>query len=159
MSGKFQLLVVMCILLELFAHAEYTCELSFPSAPSTALANFPVLVRVSESSLDGFYYTDAPTGSCIWFTDEYDDPIPCEVDTWDTTGESLVWVSVPLLSSTATITMHWDSSGAPAGQPDSTNVWSRASYVGVWHMNELVYDRRGGKISQVSCKSGDWIEL
>ena len=101
MTSKFQLSVVLSIVLALFARAEFTCELSFPSAPTTPLANFPVLVRVSETSLDGFQYTDAPTSSCIWFTDGNDDPIPCEVDTWNTTGESLVWVSVPSLSNAA----------------------------------------------------------
>ena len=122
------------------ARAEFTCELSFPHAPSTALANFPVLVRISSTAPSGFSYADCPTASCIWFTDENDDTLPFDVDTWDTTSNSLVWVSVPLLSSTAKITMHWDASGAPAGQPDSTNVWSRASYVGVWHMNEIRED-------------------
>ena len=95
--------VASTLFVALSARAEYTCELEFPSAPSTALANFPVLVRISETSLDGFYYTDCPTGDCIWFTDALGANIPFEVDTWDTAGESLVWVSVPSLSSAATI--------------------------------------------------------
>ena len=127
----------------LSASAEFTCELSFPQAPSTALANFPVLVRLAEDAPTGFSYVDCPTASCIWFTDENDDAIPCDVDTWDTTGESLVWVSVPSLSDAATIKMHWDASGAPAGQPASSQVWSLADYVGVWHMNELLVDGTG----------------
>ena len=126
------------------ASAEFTCELSFPAAPSTPLANFPALVRISSSAPSGFDYADCPTSSCLWFTDANDNTLPFDVDTWDTTSNSLVWVSVPSLSSSATITMHWDSSGAPAGQPDSTNVWSRASYVGVWHMNEILEDTTKG---------------
>ena len=124
----------------LSARAEFTCELSFPQAPSTALANFPVLVRLAEDAPTGFSYADCPTASCIWFTDENDDAIPFDVDTWDTTGESLVWVSVPSLSDATKITMHWDAGGAPAGQPASSQVWSRANYVGVWHMNEMLED-------------------
>ena len=124
----------------LSARAEFTCELSFPQAPSTALANFPVLVRLAENAPTGFHYADCPTASCIWFTDENDDAFPCDVDTWDDEGESLVWVSVPSLSSSAKITMHWDASGAPAGQPASSQVWSLANYVGVWHMNEILED-------------------
>ena len=127
----------------LSARAEFTCELSFLQAPSTALANFPVLVRLAENAPTGFHYADCPTASCIWFTDENDDAIPCDVDTWDTTSNSLVWVSVPSLSDAATITMHWDAGGAPAGQPASSLVWSRADYVGVWHMNELLVDGTG----------------
>ena len=128
------------LFIALSARAEFTCELSFPQAPATALANFPVLVRLAEDAPTGFSYADCPTASCIWFTDENDDPIPCDVDTWDTTGESLVWVSVPSLSDAATITMHWDANGAPAGQPAASQVWSLANYVGVWHMNEILED-------------------
>ena len=140
----------------LSARAEFTCELSFLQAPSTALANFPVLVRLAEDAPTGFHYADCPTASCIWFTDENDDAIPCDVDTWDTTGESLVWVSVPSLSSSAKITMHWDASGAPAGQPASSQVWSLADYVGVWHMNELVYDSTKEKHYTPDSSASGW---
>ncbi len=122
------------------ALAELTCELSFPSAPATALANFPVLVRLAEGAPTGFSYADCPTGGCLWFTDANDDPIPCDVDTWDDEGESLVWVSVPSLSDAATVTMHWDAAGAPAGLPAASQVWALADYVGVWHMNEILED-------------------
>ena len=124
----------------LSARAEFTCELSFKQAPSTALANFPVLVRLAEDAPTGFHYADCPTASCIWFTDASDNAIPCDVDTWDTTGESLVWVSVPSLSDATKITMHWDTAGAPTGLPASSQVWSLADYVGVWHMNESCED-------------------
>ena len=138
------------------AFAEFTCELSFPQAPSTALANFPVLVRLAEDAPTGFSYADCPTGSCIWFTDENDDAIPCDVDTWDDEGESLVWVSVPSLSSSTTITMHWDASGAPAGLPAASAVWTRAGYVGVWHMNELVYDSTKEKHYTPDSSASGW---
>ena len=136
----------LCALVALFALAaapalaELTCVLSFPSAPATALANFPVLVRLAEDAPTGFSYADCPTGGCLWFTDANDDPIPCDVDTWDDEGESLVWVSVPSLSDAATVTMHWDAAGAPAGLPAASQVWSLADYVGVWHMNEICED-------------------
>jgi len=142
-GGNYLLTAALSAALAFSARAEFTCELSFPQAPSTALANFPVLVRLAENAPTGFSYADCPTANCIWFMDENDDPIPCDVDTWDTTGESLVWVSVPSLSDAATITMHWDVSGAPAGQPASSQVWALADYVGVWHMNELLVDGTG----------------
>ena len=135
--------VASTLFVALSARAEFICELSFLQAPSTALANFPVLVRLAENAPTGFHYADCPTASCIWFTDENDDAIPCDVDTWDTTGTSLVWVSVPSLSDATKITMHWDAIGAPAGQPASSQVWSLANYVGVWHMNELLVDGTG----------------
>ncbi len=138
------------------AFAEFTCELSFPQAPATPLANFPVLVRLAEDAPTGFHYADCPTASCIWFTDENGDAIPCDVDTWDTTGESLVWVSVPSLSSSAKITMHWDAGGAPSGLPASSLVWSRADYVGVWHMNEILEETSTGKHYTPDSSASGW---
>ncbi|MBQ3747030.1 MAG: hypothetical protein II863_06440 [Kiritimatiellae bacterium] len=79
----------------LSARAEVTCELSFPQAPSTALENFPVLVRLANDAPEGFLYEDCPTAAHLWFTDAGNNVLPFEADTWNTAGESLVWVSVP----------------------------------------------------------------
>ena len=148
--------VASTLFIALSARAEFTCELSFPSAPATALANFPVLVRLAEDAPTGFSYADCPELDCLWFTDENDDAIPCDVDTWDTTGESLVWVSVPSLSDAATITMHWDASGAPSGLPASSQVWSLANYVGVWHMNEILEETSTGKHYTPDSSASGW---
>ena len=120
---------------------QHAVGLYFPRAPEAALADFPVLVRVSEDNVDGFSYAYCPTATNIWFTDANDEALPFDVDTWNPAGESLFWVSVQSFSSSATVTLHWsdDISDAPAS-PASSQVWSRANYVGVWHMNELVYD-------------------
>ena len=135
---------VVCAAVALGALAEYKCELSFPGASSTELEHFPVLVRISPAALDGFSYAECPTASCLWFTDRNDETLPFDVDTWDTTGESLVWVSVPSLSTTATITMHCSANSVEAPvSPDSTNVWSRAGYYAVWHMNVILEDGEG----------------
>ena len=148
--------VASTLFVALSARAEFTCELSFPQAPSTALANFPVLVRLAEGAPTGFSYVDCPTGGCIWFTDASDNAIPCDVDTWDIAGESLVWVSVPSLSSAATITMHWDASGAPAGLPAASQVWALADYVGVWHMNEILEDTSSNKHYTPDSSASGW---
>ena len=70
-------------------------------AGSTTLANFPVLVRLSAGSPSGFAYADVTNGD-IRFADEDGDLIPHEIDTWDASGESLVWVRVPSISGTET---------------------------------------------------------
>lgn len=120
----------------LSARAEFTCELSFPQAPSTALANFPVLVRLAEDAPTGFHYADCPTASCIWFTDAGNSVLPFESDTWNASGESLIWVSVPSFSSSTTITMHWSSdAGSVEDSPDAREVWTRAGYNAVWHFS------------------------
>ncbi len=73
---------------------------------STPLADFPVLVRLSATSPSGFDYADcASDGSDIRFSDEDGNLIPHEIDTWDTTGESLVWVKLPELDAGTTFSM------------------------------------------------------
>ena len=107
-------------------------------AGSTTLANFPVLVRLEANSPDGFDYADcAADGSDLRFADENGDLIPHEIDTWNTSGESLVWVSVPSISGTATtFTMYYgveDVSELPA--VTESDVWTGANFNAVWHFS------------------------
>ena len=111
--------------------------LTFPYAPATALENFPVLVRISTAAPKGFMYEVCPDASHLWFTDAGGTTLPFEVDTWDVDGTSLVWVSVPSLSSSTAITMHWagDAANVPNDMPASREVWTRAGYRAVWHFS------------------------
>ncbi len=107
-------------------------------AGSTTLANFPVLVRLAADSPTGFDYNDcAADGSDIRFADANGDLIPHEIDTWNTSGESLIWVSVPSVSGTATaFTMYYgaeDVSGLPA--VTESDVWTGANFNAVWHFS------------------------
>lgn len=96
------------------------------------LENFPVLVRLSATSPSGFDYADcASDGSDMRFADDAGNLIPHEIDTWDTAGESLVWVKLPKLGAGTTFSM-WYGGTAAAG--DTTGTWS--AYTGVWHMDE-----------------------
>ena len=105
----------------------------------TALENFPVLVRVSESRISGFRYADcAADGADIAFEDSNGNALSREIDTWDTTGESLVWVRLPAMATNTLFKMTWGDSSVtaqPASQTDGS-VWQSGGYVGVWHMNE-----------------------
>ena len=109
-------------------------------AGTEALANFPVLVRLAAGSPVGFAYSDCAAGGAdLTFTDDGGNVIPREIDTWDTAGESLVWVCVPVVTNGTTFTMHYgDASVAaqPACQTDGS-VWSGANYKGVWHMDSV----------------------
>jgi len=107
-------------------------------AGSTPLANFPVLVRLAANSPDGFDYADcAADGSDLRFADANGDLIPHEIDTWKTDGTSLVWVSVPSISGTATtFTMYYgveDVSELPA--VTESEVWIGANFNAVWHFS------------------------
>ena len=109
-------------------------------AGTEALANFPVLVRLAAGSPVGFAYSDCAAGGAdLTFTDDGGNVIPREIDTWNTAGESLVWVCVPVVTNGTTFTMHYgDASVAaqPACQTDGS-VWSGANYKGVWHMDSV----------------------
>ena len=101
---------------------------------AAALADFPVLVRLS-TAIDGFDYADVGADTNLVFKDSNGSAIPHEIDTWDDTGTSLVWVRVPSLTAATTFTMYYGGSGA-AGASASADVWTGAGYVGVWHMDE-----------------------
>ncbi len=108
---------------------------AFSGAPETTLADFPVLVKVSANDISGFLYTDClkENGGDLRFSDSEGNLLASEVDTWDTTGVSLVWVKVPTLSKNTTITAYYGNAFAPSVDPKP--VWSNG-YVGVWHLGE-----------------------
>ena len=110
---------------------------------TTTLTNFQTLVKISESA-GGFSYSQcaANYGDDLWFTDSAGNVIPHEIDTWNTSGDSLVWVRLPELSPVAqgatSFTMHWGDLAAK--QTTSVNVWKnyndgKGGFAGVWHMN------------------------
>ena len=101
---------------------------------AAALANFPVLVRLS-TAIEGFDYADVGADTNLVFKDSTGAVIPHEIDAWDDAGTSLVWVPVPSLTAATTFTMSYGGSDA-AGASASAAVWTGAGYVGVWHMDE-----------------------
>lgn len=100
---------------------------------SGPLANFPVLVKLS-TAIEGFDYADFGVTTNLVFKDSGGNVVPHEVDTWDISGTSLVWVRVPSVTKTTTFTMYFCGSDDTANNPAAT--WAGASYVGVWHMDE-----------------------
>ena len=127
-------------------------------AGETTLTDFPVLVRVAEydeasgTGIQGFHYSDCALvgGGDIRFADANGQMLAHEIDTWDANGESLVWVKVPTLSSTTTITAYYGWNLAPIpSSPES--VWANG-YVGVWHMDE------GTRMQSDSTASGKTME-
>ena len=98
------------------------------------LADFPVLVRISPSTIEGFRYADcAQGGADVSFTDADGNALSHEIDTWNPAGESLVWVKVPKFANEAKFFMRWNDAEPPANAASST--WS-ADYLGVWHLGE-----------------------
>ncbi|MBR5548807.1 MAG: DUF2341 domain-containing protein, partial [Kiritimatiellae bacterium] len=99
-------------------------------AGTEALTNFPVLVRLSAGSPVGFDYAHcAQGGSDIRFKDADGNLIPHEIDTWTTSGESLVWVGVPVVTNGTVFTMYYGADNPGAASTD--DVWT--NYVAVVH--------------------------
>ena len=100
----------------------------------------PALVKLSESTINGFDYDDfmLENGGDLMFVDLDGNPIPHEVDTWNADGESLVWVRLPSTAKGTTITMYYGNGAVSPAEPEE--VWS--NYVGVWHLNEANGDAK-----------------
>lgn len=111
-----------------------------------ALTNFPLLVRISEERLRGFYYSRAGlTGEQLVFMDESENSLPYEVDQWNVSGESFVWVKLNVLTNNAPVRMYWalkDGVMPPGYTPEE--VWPE--YAGVWHFSEEISTSAAGGI-------------
>jgi hypothetical protein len=103
------------------------------------LPNFPALVNLG-TNLPGFSYRQfaSPTGGDLRFSDSSGRfLIPHEIDEWNTNGTSLVWVSVPSLSSSNDfVWAYWGNPAATNPPTYTTNgaVWSNDDLV--WHLKE-----------------------
>ena len=123
----------------------------------SALADFPVLVRVSEAGIDGFDYDDVvskTTGADVAFVGMDGTPLPFEIDEWHADGTSLVWVALPVLTNGAEFVMCWGSTTS-GKTVCSDNPW--IGYAGVWHMAEAsgtVADSAGHSLDAVPTGGG-----
>lgn len=109
---------------------------------TTELADFPVLVRLSEAGIPGFSYSDCYEGGAdIRFIDSEGNLIPHEIELWDTTGTSFVWVKIPAVSGKTTkFSMCYKLVSSLAidfiPEVNSQDVWSK--YIAVFHGNTSV---------------------
>ena len=105
-----------------------------------ALVNFPVLVRISEKGIAGFSYSQLQTdGKDLAFTStDGATTYQHEIDTWNTIGESLVWVLLPSMENGTTFRMKWGDDSITTAPAYTTNgqMWIDAGYTGVWHLDE-----------------------
>ena len=105
-------------------------------ATDEPLENFPVAVRISTARIKGFRYSDiASTNDLLFSSLESKDPYPYEVETWNPAGESVIWVRLPSLRTNTQFRMSFNLPARPEN-PNPTDVWTAATYNGVWHMGE-----------------------
>ena len=129
------------VTVDLFAVALIDFKMKLPISVNATAAgektatDLPVLVRLSES-IAGFKYSDlAADGSDLAFGVDDETTVtiyPHEIDTWDRTGESLVWVKVPSVAADTSFNAYYGNNVTVAST--ATSVWS--GYKAVWHMNE-----------------------
>ena len=108
--------------------------LSTDLASSEITTGIPALVKLSESTIAGFDYDDfsLANGGDMMFVDENGVAVPHEIETWNTDGESLVWVKLPSTAENTKVFMYYGN-GATSSE-EAENVWT--DYVGIWHLNE-----------------------
>jgi len=113
---------------------------------TTGVTNFPVLVRLS-TNVPGFSYAQfaSPIGADLTFTDLTNlIALPYEIEQWNPAGESIVWVQVPLISSTNDYIMaYWGNPAQTNAAASNTNgaVWKtplsdKSDFNFVWHLNQ-----------------------
>jgi len=115
---------------------EYRQKLTFDnSGQSESLVNFPVLVKLDSTNID--YGKTRDSGQDIRFVDSNDSTVLShEIEKWDETGDSWVWVNVPQIdgsSSADHIYMYYGNPSAPDEQ-NPIAVWD-THYKGIWHLN------------------------
>lgn len=105
------------------------------AASAENLVNFPILVSLSGSNID--YSKTKDSGQDIRFVDaDGSTQLAHEIENWNESGTSSVWVKIPQIDSGSTtdyIWVYYNNTGASDGQ-NVTGVWN-ADYVAVWHMN------------------------
>lgn len=130
-----------------FSHKVAKVVVGYDANRST-LANFPVLVRVptataSECRADGadMRFTSAD-GKTVY---------PHEIDAWNPSGESTVWVLLPEMKNGTSFVMEWGDADytGPETPLAKGAVWDPAGYAGVWHMTEA-----SGNVANATSKTG-----
>ncbi len=104
---------------------------------SSNLQNFPVLVKLDSDRID--YSSVQDDYDDLRFIDSNDSTeLDYEVEVWNESGNSYVWVEVPQINSSSTtdyIYMYYGNSSTSTAGEDVSGTWSN-SYAGVWHLNE-----------------------
>jgi biopolymer transport protein ExbB len=97
------------------------------------LRDVPVLVVLDQSRVD--YGRTAADGRDLRFVDEGGNELEYEIERWDPSGQSFLWVRMPVIASGAS-TQLWLYHDNPAAlEPGAPSVWSD-DYLAVWHLAE-----------------------
>ena len=128
------------VLFQAAADYQYVVSFTAPSinvgSDASLFQGVPVMVHLTDDASKFSYAKMAfpATGADLAFYDSVGNAIPHEIETWNPSGESLVWVRLPSLATGTTFMMAFgcsDTAKLTAQAP--AQVWT--GYEGVWHMN------------------------
>lgn len=132
------------------------------SATTSNLQNFSVLVKLHASSTDAInidYSATQNFGQDLRFVDADGTVLSHEIESWDASGFSYVWVNVPQVyagSTTDSFWMYYDHNEVPDGH-NSNATWA-SHFTAVLHMNADAIDSsvngNNGRITNVSRNDG-----
>jgi len=140
-------------------------KLSFSNQDqSEDLLDFPVLIVLNSGNID--FGKVGPNGVDLRFVDGDGKALAHEIELWDESGDSYVWVNVPRIDGSSNsdfIWMYYDNGSAGPAQ-DADGVWN-TSYQGVWHMHQdpsgTVTDSSGNGLDlafSIGMDSGDLVD-
>ena len=112
-------------------------RIAFPGyTQAETLTNFPVLVALDATQVPGFSYSQFAfsNGADLRFTDATGTTeLNYEIDTWNPSGTSYVWVQVPSFSPTTTICAFWGNPAATVStEPNNISglaMWLKADAI------------------------------
>ena len=125
-----------------FADTETTYSFSWYVGPT--VTDFPAAITLREGE-SGFSYADfaSADGSDLRVKDSNGNLLPHEIERWNTSGSSIVWVKMPSLSSSATVTLSWGDADAPVA---SGNVWND-DFLHVFHFGDVINKESSGNLT------------
>jgi hypothetical protein len=103
-----------------------------------SVENFPLLVHLSGNQIPGFdidTFSDPLTGGDLRFFDNKNRELIYEIDEWNSSGESLVWVKVPQLNSETKLFAFWGNDANATLPSSSTDGSLWQDFEGVWHFS------------------------
>lgn len=114
---------------------------------AATMTDFPVLVRLSSAAVENYDASAfAHNGRDLYFEDENGTALSFELDTFDSAGETLVWVKIPSFSASTKFTCYYGGPENILNNP--TDVWT--GYLGVWHYN----GQQGGVTPNATANAG-----
>jgi hypothetical protein len=120
----------------------FSMQITFTNVPGGAtLTNFPALVILDTSNTVNYAgFLDITSGYDLrfWTNATFTGTeLNYEIESFDNTGSSYIWVQIPALTNDMPIWATWGDAAYTDQMAYTTNgdVWSEG-YIGVWHFNE-----------------------